>query len=86
MTKTFFKNQIKKVSGQKQRGDIDSRSIKEDLEITQTHPTTLNLSQKGKTQGIHECLQKIHVYTRLFQENPRVHATVKAKPVYRKKK
>ena len=64
----------------------DSRSIQEDSTFIQTHPATLNIPQKGKTQGIRDCLQKIHIYTRLFQENLHVHATVKEKPAHRKKK
>ena len=45
-----------------------SKSIQGDSTIIQTHPATLNLPQKGKTQGIRDCLQKIHVYTQLLHE------------------
>ena len=50
MTITFLKIKLKTVSGQKQRGATDSRSIKEDSAIIQTHPTTLNLPKKKKTE------------------------------------
>ena len=46
MTTTFSKIKSKRVSGQKQRGDTDSRSINEDSTIIQTHPATLNLPKK----------------------------------------
>ena len=57
MTRTFSKIKLKRVSSQKQRGDIDSKSIKEDSTIIQTHPTTLNLSKKVKNQGIRDYFQ-----------------------------
>ena len=85
MTRTFSKNQIKKLSSQKQRGDTDSRSIKKDSAITQTHLETLNLPPKGKTQGIRDCVQKIRIYTQLFPKKLRVHATMKTKLAYMKK-
>ena len=57
MTRTFSKIKSERVSGQKQREDTDSKSNKEDLPITQTHPATLNLFKKSKTQGIRDCSQ-----------------------------
>ena len=69
MTRTFSKIKSKRVSGQKQRGDTDSRSIKEDLEIIQTHPTTLNVPKKVKKSG----------HTQLFSVNLCTYATILGK-------
>ena len=48
----------------------DSKSIQEDSTIIQTHPSTLNLPQKGKKLG----------HTRLFAVNPRIYAAILGKP------
>ena len=45
----------------------DSRSIQEDSAIIQTHLATLNIPQKGKTQGIRDCVQKTRVYMQISQ-------------------
>ena len=57
MTRTFSKIKLKRVSGQKQRVDTDSRSIQEDSKIIQTHTATLNLPKKEKNLGIRDCSQ-----------------------------
>ena len=57
MTRTFLKIKLKRVFGQTQRIDIDSKSIQEDLAIIQNHPVTLNPPNKSKNQGIHDCSQ-----------------------------
>ena len=84
--KNIFKNQTKRSLCSKTWVYTNSKSIQEDSAITQTIPATLNIPQKGKNQGIHDCLHKVRVYMWLLQENPRVHTTVKEKPTYRKKK
>ena len=86
MTRTFSKKiKLKKHLQSETEVYTDFRIIQEYSKIIQTHPATLNLPQNGKTQGIRDCLQKIHIYTGLLQENPCVHATVKAKLAYKKK-
>ena len=52
MIRTFLKIKLKRVSGQKQRVDIDSRSIQEDSTIIQNHLATLNPPNKAQNQGI----------------------------------
>ena len=48
----------------------DSSSIKGDSTIITIHPATINLPLKGKTQGIHDCMQKTCVCTQISQEKP----------------
>ena len=69
MTKTFSKKKIqtKKRLWSETGVYTDSRSIQEDSAIIQTHPATLNLPAKGKNQGIHDCVQKTRIYTRISQ-------------------
>ena len=59
MTRTFSEMKSKRVSGQKQRRDTDSKSIKEDSTITQTHPVTPNLPKKK---------QKIRAYATVLSK------------------
>ena len=78
MTRTFLKKKftLKSISGQKQRCIQTLEASKE------THPATLNIPLKGKTQGIHDCVQKTRVYTRISQSKPCVHVTVRQKLTY----
>ena len=55
----------------------DSSSIKGDSTIITIHPATIYLPLKGKTQGIHESMQKTRVCMRITQEKPCVHVTVR---------
>ena len=50
------KIQTKKQLWSETKAYTDSRSIQEDSAIIQTHPKTLDLPQKGKTQGIRDCV------------------------------
>ena len=57
MTRKFSKIKLKRVSGQTERVDTNSRSIQEDSAIIQNHPATLNPPNKAQNQGIHGCSQ-----------------------------
>ena len=67
MTRTFLKkNYPKKHLWSEIEVYTDSRSIQGDSAIIKTHPKTLNIPIKGKTQGIRDCVQKTHVYMRKY--------------------
>ena len=55
MTRTFLKIKLKRVSGQTERVDTNSRSIQEESTIIQTHIETLNPPTKSQNQGICDC-------------------------------
>ena len=70
MTRTFLKkNQTKKHLQSEKEVYTDSRSIQGDSTIIKTHPATLNIPPKGKTQGIRE----------LCAKNPRIYADIPVK-------
>ena len=63
MTRTFLKEIYpKKRLWSETEVYTNSRSIYGDSAIIKTHPATLNLPLKGKTQGIRDCVQKTRGY------------------------